>query len=194
MKRVLPMLLAFLIVAVPAVLRASEQPIDIVKTNVDKVLSIIENKKLTHEERVKRIYAIIDKLVDWDLVSRSVLGIYWRKLTPAQRKEFMTLFSQFAKAPYADKFERYSGEKVIYEGQKIMGRYADVKMRVITKKGQNIRVLCRMINEDGRWFVYDICIEGVSMLNNYRVQINDILTNSSFSNLINVLKKKLGKT
>ncbi len=193
MRKTIASLLLAALILVPSVGFAGD-PMNTVKTATDRVLATIKNKNLTHKERVEKIYSIIDELVDWKLVSRSVLGIHWRKITPEQRRQFVKLFSEFAKAPYSDKFEKYSGEKITYDGERIEGRYADVMMRISMKNGQNVKVLCRMVKEGNKWFVYDICIEGVSMLNNYRVQINDILVNSSFSNLINILKKKMGKS
>ncbi len=169
-------------------------PMDQVKREIEDALTILKNPKLKPQERSHEILKIVEKSVDWHEVAKRVLGIRWRRVTQQQRKRFTQLFKEFVKANYADKFERYSGEKIIYEKEEIDTPYARVFLKIYSKtQPKPISMECRLINKRGKWLVYDILIEGVSMVNNYRVQINNILVNSSFDQMLENLQKKVKK-
>ncbi len=169
-------------------------PLDQVKSEIDQSLAILKNPKLKPHERSQKILKIVDSAVDWHEVAKRVLAIRWRRVTPEQRERFTVLFKEFVKANYADKFERYSGEKIVYGKQEIDEPYARVFLKVYTKTQEKpISMECRLINRKGKWLVYDILIEGVSMVNNYRVQINNILVNSTFDKMLKTLQKKVEK-
>ena len=169
-------------------------PMQQVKEEVDQALAVLKNPKLKPRERTREILSIVDDAVDWHEVSKRVLSVRWRRRTPQEREEFTKVFKEFVKANYANKFEKYSGEKIFYDKEEIDDGYARVILRVSSKTTQKpITMECRLINESGRWMIYDILIEGISMVNNYRTQINDILVNSSFKDLIKKLKKQQKK-
>ena len=160
------------------------------KKDVDEMISVLSNKSLSKAEKHKRIYSILDKAIDWDEVAKMVLGVHWRRRTPEERAKFKRLFKDFVEAKYAKRFEMYSGEKVYFGKERIDGDYASVLVTVETKQNRTFNMENRMILKNGRWLVYDILIEGISMVNNYRTQINNIIARRSFNGLIKILEKK----
>jgi phospholipid transport system substrate-binding protein len=169
-------------------------PMEQVKKEINQALEILKNPKLKPQERTKEILNIVDDAVEWHEVSKRVLSVRWRNRTPQERAEFTKVFKEFVKANYASKFEKYSGEEISYDKEEIDDGYARVILRISSKTMQKpITMECRLIDENGKWMIYDILIEGVSMVNNYRIQINDILVNSSFKDLIEKLKSKQRK-
>jgi phospholipid transport system substrate-binding protein len=123
-------------------------------------------------------------------MSRRSLGRHWAQRSDQEKKEFVHLFGQLLETTYIDKVEGYSGEKVIYAGERIDGDYAEVDVRIVTRKNTEIAVLYKMRKRDQKWWVYDMVVEGISLVNNYRTQFSDILAKSSFEGLMKKLKEK----
>jgi len=160
-------------------------------------------------ERRKLIRAAADQIVDWNEMAKRALGRYWRGRTDEEKREFIYLFGRLLEKTYLEKVKGYSGEKVIYLGDRVEGGYALGKAKIITKQDKEIKVLYRMKKVQGKWMVYDVSVEGVSLINNYRTQFNSILARSSpknggqaspenggqasFRGLLNRLKAKVGE-
>jgi len=187
------MVSVFLIVAMAVPVLAAD-PMDEVKQTTDKILSIVTNPTLKAppktEEREKLIRQAVDERFDWEEMARRSLGIHWAARTAEEKKEFVRLFSDLVERTYMKKVEDYSGEKVLYEGESKEGNYASVRVKIVTKRGEDIPVEYRLKKEKDDWFVYDVSIEGVSLVNNYRTQFNSILSQSSYENLIKRLREK----
>ena len=173
------------------------EPIEQIKKATDKIIDIVKDPALKVPEkepqRRKLIRAAVDEIFDWDEMAKRTLGRHWRKRTEEEKKQFIYLFGKLLERTYLDKVEGYSGEKVIYVGDRVEGNYALVKVKINTKQETEIRVLYRMRKKDRKWMVYDISIEGVSLINNYRIQFNNILVRSSYKKLIEKLKAKVGQ-
>ena len=173
------------------------EPIEQIKKATDKIIDIVKDPALKVPEkepqRRKLIRAAVDEIFDWDEMAKRTLGRHWRKRTEEEKKQFIYLFGKLLERTYLDKVEGYSGEKVIYVGDRVEGNYALVKVKINTKQETEIRVLYRMRKKDRKWMVYDISIEGVSLINNYRTQFNNILVRSSYKKLIEKLKAKVGQ-
>ncbi|MCL5098469.1 MAG: ABC transporter substrate-binding protein [Candidatus Omnitrophica bacterium] len=139
----------------------------------------------------------MDERFDWTAIARSCLGRYWAQETPAKQKEFVSLFSDFLERTYLDKFETYYNDldRIDYLGERIVDGYASVKVVVRTKEQINHPVEYRLSksSKDNAWQIYDVLIEGISLVQNYRDQLSAILSQSSFEGLIKDLKAKLGK-
>jgi phospholipid transport system substrate-binding protein len=178
--------------AVP-VLGAS--PMDEIKQTTDKILSIATNPAFKapskSEEREKRIRQAVDKRFDWEEMARRSLAIHWAERTTEERKEFIRLFADLVERTYMKKVEDYSGEKVLYEGESKEGDYATVRVKIVTKRGENIPVEYRLKKERENWFIYDVSIEGVSLVNNYRIQFHSIISQSNYENLVKRLREKV---
>jgi len=189
------------------------EPTNQVKKVADEVISILKEPSLNtpdkEAERRKLIRAAADQIVDWNEMAKRALGRYWRGRTDEEKREFIYLFGRLLEKTYLEKVKGYSGEKVIYLGDRVEGNYALGKAKIITKQDKEIKVLYRMKKVQGKWMVYDVSVEGVSLINNYRTQFNSILARSSpknggqaspenggqasFRGLLNRLKAKVGE-
>jgi phospholipid transport system substrate-binding protein len=187
-------ILSFFLVGAMAIPLLAANPMEEIKQTTDKILSIITNPALKApsktEEREKLIHQAVFERFDWEEMSRRSLAIHWVKRTPEERKEFVRLFSELLERTYMKKVEGFSGEKVLYEGEAIERDYATVKIKIVTKKDKDIPVEYRLKKEGNNWFIYDVSIEGVSLVNNYRTQFNSILLQSSYEDLVKRLREK----
>jgi phospholipid transport system substrate-binding protein len=170
------------------------EPTQQIKETTDKILAILSNPSLKGtaqaEERRKVIGQTVDERFDWEEMSRRSLARHWAARTPEEKKEFMGLFRDVLERTYLNKVDDYSGEAVTYEGDTIDGNYASVKVKIVTSKGKEIPVEYRVMKKQTQWLVYDMTIEGVSFVNNYRSQFNSILSKSPYSELVKRLKDK----
>jgi phospholipid transport system substrate-binding protein len=178
--------------AVPA---DAGEPTDQLKQAIDKVLAIVTDPALKgpeHQaERRKLIREAATGRFDWAAMARSAMGIYWRDRTPAEQKDFTSLFSDLIESAYIGKIERYSGEKIRYLGDSTDNGYGTVKTLIVDDKGTEIPVTYWVKEERGQWLIYDISVEAVSLVYNYRSQIADILSRSSYDNLVKILKERV---
>ena len=142
-------------------------------------------------ERKRLIRQVIDERFNWEEMARRTLARHWRQRTEEERKEFVDLYGKLLERTYLDKVEGYSGEKVVYEGDQIDGDYASVLVKIFTQQQTEIPTEYRVKRKGDDWLVYDISIEGVSLINNYRSQFNSIIVKSSYKDLIKKLKKKV---
>lgn len=179
-------------IAVPVL---AAEPTEAIKQTTDKVLSIVTNPGLKPPskaaERDKLIRQAIDERFDWEEMSRRSLATHWVKRTPEERKEFVRLYSDLLARTYLGKVEDYSGEKVLYEGETKDGDYATVKVKIATKQNKEISVEYWLKKEGNNWLIYDVSIEGISLVQNYRTQFNSIISQSSYENLVKRLKEKV---
>jgi phospholipid transport system substrate-binding protein len=189
-------LFLLLFFAVPSLVIAGE-PTDRIKVASDRIIAIVfDNSLKTPEMKSKRdqmVFEIVDGLFDWEEFSRRTLAQHWSKRTENEKKEFISLFMQLVERTYMAKAGQYSGGKVAFLDEKIEGDYCSVSTQVLTSSDTQISVEYRMIKKDGVWWVYDVYIEGVSLVNNYRSQFNDILVRSSFEDLLKRLNDKIEK-
>ena len=172
-------------------------PTDQVKETTDKIIAIVGDPAFKDQakeaQRRERIRKTVDELCDWDEMSRRSLGRHWAKRSDQEKKEFVHLFGQLLERTYIDKVEGYSGEKVNYVGERIDGDYAEVEVKIVTKTNTEIPVVYKLRSRDQKWWVYDMVIEGVSLVNNYRTQFTDIMAKSSFEGLLKKLREKVAE-
>jgi phospholipid transport system substrate-binding protein len=171
-------------------------PTQAVKYMVDSVLEVLKNKELSlpekKKERRSRISALIRNRFDFEEMAKRSLARHWKKRTSEEKKEFVALFSDLLKASYIGKIELYTDEKVSYDKEVIKrkGKYAIVSTSIITKK-VDIPIDYKIILKNGKWWVYDVLIEGVSFISTYRSQYNKIIIKESYAKLIQRMKNKL---
>jgi phospholipid transport system substrate-binding protein len=193
-KRAVFVLALFLLI--PSILFAGV-PTDRVKAASDKIIAIISDPAMTapamKEKRDQTIMGIVEGIFNWEEFSRRALAQNWGKRTDSEKKAFIALFSQLVERTYMAKANQYSGGKVEFLDEKIDGDYGNVSTRYITSAGIQIPVDYRVMKKGGDWCVYDVYIEGVSLVNNYRSQFTDILLKSSFDELMKRLKEKVDK-
>jgi len=185
---------AFLIAVAIAAPAFSESPKDQIKKTTDQILSILTNPLYKGpskaEERRRLIRKAIDERFDWEGMAQRALGIHWAKRTVEERKEFVGLFEDLLARTYMDKIEGYSGEKIVYAGETIDGDKARAFVKIITSRNKEIPLEYRLQLKESQWLVYDISIEGVSLVNNYRTQFNSIIVKSGYEDLVKRLKEK----
>ncbi len=171
---------------------------DVVKERVNEVLNVLRNPALKGEAGKKakkqKISSISQEMFDFSELSKRSLGQNWSKLSPEQQREFTDLYKSLLEDTYADKITTYTDEKLIF-GKEIplSDKTVEVRTTVVTKTS-NIPINYRLIEENGRWKVYDVVIEGVSLISNYRSQFREILATRTPEALIETLRKKVGKT
>ncbi len=170
-------------------------PMDQIRETTDKIIAIVTDPALKgeqyKEQRRRLIRQVVDERFDWYEMAKRCLGRHWRKRTEEERAEFINLFEELLERTYLDRVEGYSGEKVLYLAEKVRGRHALVKVKILTKEGTEIPVIYRLKKNGERWMVYDIVIEGVSLVNNYRKQFSSILSRSSFQELLEKIRQKI---
>ena len=190
------MLVLFLVLGI-TVSALGGEPTEKIRQTTDKILSILADpsfkKPSKIEERRRLIRKAVDERFNWEEMARRSLAKHWASRTYEEKKEFVRLFGELLERTYMTKVEGYSGEKVLYVGEKADEEYATVNVKIVTKKDVDIPVEYRLKKEGDDWLVYDISIEGVSLVNNYRTQFNSIITQSSYENLIKKLKEKVAQ-
>jgi phospholipid transport system substrate-binding protein len=172
-------------------------PLEAVKSNIDKVLDVLRDPSLKAESARKakkdRMRAISEKMFDFTELSKRTLAQNWSKFNPEQQKEFVELYTSLLEDSYANKIMAYTDEKIVFSKEvALTEKTVEVQSRVLRKNG-DILLYYRVILKDGAWRVYDVVIEGVSLINNYRSQFREILSNKPPESLLETLRKKVGK-
>jgi len=185
-------ILVFFLAVLPAYAGA---PLDQVQGNVNKVLEVLRDPTLKAESAKKikkeKLEAIYGKMFNEGELSRRTLGRNWKKLNAAEQQEFIQLYQQVLEKAYIDKILSYTNEKIVFEKETLLaGTQAEVETKVITSS-KEIPIFYRMILENGAWKVYDVVVENVSLVQNYRSQFNDILSKNSPEQLLDILRKKV---
>lgn len=173
------------------------EPTEKIKQTTDKLVAILSDEVLKTPEKAaekrKMIREVVDERFDWEAFARRALGRHWRKMTENEKKTFVSLFGEILEKAYMARVGDYSGEKMSFEEEQVDGKYALVQAKVLTEKYGEVPVKYRVWKRGGDWLIYDISIQGVSLVNNYRSQFNDILMKSSPQELIKRLQEKLDK-
>ena len=172
--------------------QAATGPEEVIRSGTDRILGILNDESLNEKERRKRIRENVNQYFDFERMAMSALGHHWKDQPADKQKEFVDLFSQFLFETYVDKVESHSApEEIVYGEHNIKGDRASVDTQVVTQDGQTVPIAYRRIREGGNWQVYDVLVEGVSLIRNYRTQFNSILTSKSFDHLLDQLREKV---
>ena len=185
-------LLIIFILSVPAYAGAPTVAVD--KT-VKRVLDVLRDPKLkspaAKDIKKEKLRVIYKDMFDEMEFSRRTLTRNWKKFTPDQRKEFVNLFEQVLERAYLDKILDYSNEKIIfYKEDTLTDNQVEVQSKIVTAS-KEIPIFYRMILKDGTWKVYDVVVENVSLVQNYRTQFNEILADGTPEQLLQTLRKKV---
>jgi len=167
-------------------------PTDLVKQVIEKSLDALKEPG-SSEARRQKVKRIVDPYFDYQEMAKRSLGPAWGKLSPGQRQEFVALFAQLLEASYSDKIEKYAQRvKIDYTGEIASGDNVEVRT-VVVRSNDRIPLNYRLMNEGGTWKVYDVVIEGVSLVSNYRSQFSRIIHESSYAELVKRLKTKVSE-
>ncbi|NLW36205.1 MAG: ABC transporter substrate-binding protein [Syntrophorhabdus aromaticivorans] len=196
MKKQLVLCLVGWLLAVSSVVSAGE-PLDTVQTQVNGVLNVLRDQSLKGETGLKvkreKVRIASQKLFDFVELSKRTLGINWNKLTVEQRKEFVRLYTDLLEDAYIDKITAYSDEKVTFTKEIRLSEKTVEVWSTVTTKTADVPINYRAIKTDASWKVYDVVIEGVSLISNYRTQFREILANKPPASLLEIMRTKASK-
>lgn len=167
-------------------------PTDQLRQRVDEVVRVLDDPSIKGKPAQRRaaVRKVSEEIFDYQATARRTLGPHWTARTPEEQREFVQLFADLLDRAYFSKIDRYQGEKVRYGAETVNGNEAIVKTTIVTRAGSEVPVDYRMHLADGRWLVYDVNIEGVSLVSNYRTQFNKIVQTESYQTLVQKLRAK----
>ena len=172
-------------------------PLDAVQANVNKVLQVLRDPALksdvamAKEIKKEKLRLIYERMFDDVELSKRTLARNWNNLNVAQRQEFVILFRQVLEKAYIDKILAYTDEKIVFARETIVSEtQAEIQTKIVTSS-KEIPISYRVLLKDGTWKVYDVVIENVSLVLNYRTQFNDILAKNTPEQLLDILRKKV---
>jgi len=175
--------------------KAADQtaPLDLVKATVSRVLAIVQAPRvIANDGRQRRaeIRRAAQGLFDFREMARLTLAQHWKDRSAPEQEEFVQLFTELLERSYLTTIENYAGEKITFQGESISGPYAQVRSRITTDRRMETSIEYRLLERDARWAVYDVVLDGVSLVSNYRSQFNSIIRTSSFADLLAKLRSK----
>ncbi len=178
-------------------LAETESPTEAMKRTIEQVLKVLGDESLKAperaQERLKTLETIIEKRFDYKEIGKRTLGRHWQKLNEAEREEFMSLFQQFLSKTYAGNVDGYSGEQVEYTKERRKGDFAEVQTTVSSPKSV-ISLYYRLLKRSTTWKVYDVVIDGVSLVKNFRSQFGRIIEAESVEGLLEKLRSKTSRS
>jgi len=170
------------------------EPTEAIRGAVNQGVEILKNAKLDNQKQraqvIDQLRQVVYPLFDFNEMAMRSLGANWRRLNPQQRKEFVSTFTALLEKTYANQIDLYNGQQVIYTGETVDGDYAQVNSRIIDKNGQTYSVVYKLHRVDGKWRIYDVVAENISLVNNYRAQFNRVIAKSSFEELLKMMKQQ----
>jgi phospholipid transport system substrate-binding protein len=185
--------IALFTASTPSVLFAGG-PTEEVQKTVDRAVAVLKNPSLKSEgkkkERRDQIRQVLLPRFDFAEMARRSLGAHWRQRTPEEQREFVALFSDLLERAYIERVEGFNDEKFTYTRERQDRDYAEVDTKIQTPKGEEFSINYKLHLADQSWKVYDVVIENISLVNNYRDQFNRVIANSSYEELIRKIKEK----
>ena len=190
LKQLLLTLMTGLTLTFTVMSHAGNTPTDDVRTSVEAIMKILKNEQLDKEAKRTQMSTVINKRFDFRAMSQRTLATNWKKTTDDEKQQFVGLFSQLIENSYVGKIESYTNEKVDYPGEKVKGRKAVVETLIITSSA-DIPVNYKVYQKGDQWLVYDVIIEGVSLISNYRSSYQEIVKKEGFDGLLTKMQEKI---
>ena len=187
-RRLIP-LIAVLVLA-PGPDAWAGAPTDQLRTYTDQVLKILQNPSMTLPDRREAVRHLAEEVFDVTETAKRALGQHWQQRTPAEQDEFVKLFANLLEQTYIARIDEFGGEKLTYVSEQIDGDRAIVRAKITTKNGTDVPVESRVLLKGNRWLIYDILIENLSLISNYRAQFDRVIRTASYDELVKRLKTK----
>ena len=169
----------------------ADDPMSVVKTTVNQALEVLRDRSTPLAQRQDKLRQIVAATFDFREMAKSALGYHWKELTPAQQEEFTNAFVAFIEDSYLSKINDYSGQQVNFLRVTNDGaQYAQVSTDIVEPKGEPIHVNYRLLQENGTWKIYDVTVDAISIIANYRNQFNRVMNSKGYATLIADLKAK----
>ncbi|HTL63351.1 MAG TPA: ABC transporter substrate-binding protein [Nitrospira sp.] len=189
---VVAMMMSFVPVA-PAGASLPQSPMQAVRSTIEDVIHILTNESLKQPERLterrQEIERLIRERVSYEDMAKQALGAHWLTLETSERQEFIDLFVQLLRDSFAGKIDAYAGEHVLYVSEQQNDRFAEVRTKLSGRKTDTLLDF-RMIDQAGVWLVYDVVIDGASIVHNYRAQFASIIRDASYVGLLERMREK----
>lgn len=163
------------------------EPTDQLRGGIDRVIALLGAPAATRDGHAG-ITRAASGMFDFTEMAQRALGSYWPQRTPAERQEFAALFAELLQRSWTSKIEQFGGERISYAGETVDGDRAVVKTTILTRQGSQVPVDYRLGQHEGQWRVYDVVIEGVSLVTNYRTQFANVIQKSSYEELVRKLR------
>jgi phospholipid transport system substrate-binding protein len=190
-KLLLLTLITFLLVSSLSMAASVPGPLDQLKVTVDKVLSILRDSSLSHAEKRTQVKDLVYDRFNFQAMSQGVLGVNWRRATPQQRDRFVKLFSQLLEETYSGRIDAYSGETVRFAGQRVIDDHRAEVDTFVNHENKDIPIKYKLVRVGDKWLVYDVRIEGVSLVLNYRNTYADIVEKKGIDGLLDQMAEKV---
>ena len=172
---------------------AADSVTDRLRPEIERVLQTLDDPTLKPTakapERRQALREVTEGLFDWAEMAHRALGAHWDTRNEAERAEFAELFRGLIERAYLTKLERYGGEKIAYAGESVEGEQATVRTRVLTRQGE-VAIDYRLTARGDRWLIYDVVVDGISITANYRAQFNEVVTKSSYQELVKRIRAR----
>jgi len=169
----------------------ADDPMSVVKTTVNQALEVLQDKSTPLAQRQDKLRQIVAQTFDFTEMAKSALGYHWKEITPAQQQEFTNAFVAFIEDSYLSKINDYRGQQVNFLRMTNEGaQYAQVATDIVQPKGDAIHVNYRLLQESGTWKIYDVTVDAISIIANYRNQFNRVMNSKGYDTLIADLKAK----
>jgi phospholipid transport system substrate-binding protein len=182
------------LVAVTGVGAWAGAPTDQVREYTEAVVKVLEDPTLKADdkkpERRAAVRKIATEVFDVQETARRALGPHWQQRSPQERQEFVQLFADLLEQTYISKIDLFGGERLKFTDEKVDGDNAVVRAKVLTKQQTEVPVEARMLRKGDRWLIYDILIENISLVGNYRAQFDRIIRTSSYEDLVKRLRTR----
>ena len=186
--------LALFVLPLQALAASARETVEVQVNQVLKTLAEPAFKDQPRDVKITKIRSIVNEIFDYTELSKRTLGREWTKFNDTQQAEFIKLFSDLLEKTYADRLLSYSNEKVVFDKENMLREgQAEVTSNIITGDGKKIPLDYRLINKGTTWGVYDVIIEGISLVKNYRDQFRDILAKDSPEEVLKMLRDKVAK-
>lgn len=183
--------LIFLALAVlPAPSRGASSPLEEVRSTVDAIMAVLQQKDMPSEQKKEEVSAMVRDRFDFRTMSQGVLATNWKKANKEEKDRFTELFSTLLETTYRERIDAYNNETVEYVGEKVKGRKAIVDTMVITSEVE-IPIQYKLVNKGDRWMAYDVVVEGVSLIRNYRDSYRDIVKKEGMDGLLARMERKI---
>ena len=174
----------------------ADTPLKQLESNISELTTILDDKvyRESHskDDLKKKLIETAEGRFDWEGIAQRSLGLYWKERTGDEKREFTLLLKDLLISSYLDKIiDNYSGESILYDKEVLKGKRAFIEFRIINKSETSISLGARLHDVKGEWMIYDLVIEGVSSVKNYRVQFYDIIRQGSYQDLVIKLREKV---
>ena len=190
LKRIFLLLVVGITMATATIVSAEASPTEAIRNSVESILDVLRDKELDQDTRRKKIREAINIRFDFRAMSQRTLATNWKKASDDERQQFVELFSQLIENTYIGRVEAYTDEKVDYPGEKVKGKKAVVETLILTDTA-DIPVNYKVYLKNGKWLVYDVVIEGISLISNYRSSYQEIVKSEGFDGLLTKMQDKI---